>query len=63
MAGEGLQERINRLKLDSKTSLQEKQDGGQFASREIADPGPAHANEHWRAFYARVRDLTEGLRR
>ncbi|REK69393.1 hypothetical protein [Paenibacillus paeoniae] len=63
MAGEGLQDRINRLKLEGKVADREEQAEGQSGSGQAADPGPVHANEHWRALYARVRAVTEGLRR
>ncbi|RJE84679.1 hypothetical protein D3P07_22400 [Paenibacillus sp. 1011MAR3C5] len=63
MAGEGLQDRINRLNLEGKREGQADPAGSQEESEQLADPGPVHASEHWQAFYARVREITEGLRR
>ncbi|MFF2888452.1 hypothetical protein [Paenibacillus sp. NPDC057967] len=63
MAGEGLQDRINRLNLEGKRADQGDSAGSHGDSLQSADPGPVHANEHWRAFYARVREIMEGLRR
>ncbi|RJX37882.1 hypothetical protein D3P09_17465 [Paenibacillus pinisoli] len=63
MAGEELQDRINRLNLDGRKKERTESAGSEAGGRQPLDPGPVHANEQWRSLYARVREVTEALRR
>ena len=58
MAEETLKDREGRLKL---SRLQSEAD---LRKNQAAVPlGPPHANEHWKALYARISEVTAGLRR
>ena len=58
MNNDSLKEREERLQLarrEQQADIAEEKDG--------KPAGPPHANEHWKALYARIREVTEGLRR
>lgn len=63
MAGEELQDRINRLNLDGRKKEPAEAAESEADGQQPLDPGPVHASEQWRSLYARVREVTEGLRR
>ncbi|MCR2804317.1 hypothetical protein [Paenibacillus soyae] len=63
MAGDTLKEREGRLKLERGQQDAPSGEGG-AANAEAAEPlGPPHANEHWKALYARISEVTAALRR
>lgn len=63
MAGDTLKEREGRLKLERAQSEAPPREGD-AAKGETAGPlGPPHANENWKALYARISEVTAGLRR
>jgi hypothetical protein len=59
MAEETLKDREGRLKL---TRLQSEADLRRNEAP-AAQLGPPHANEHWKALYERISEVTAGLRR
>ncbi|MFD0586422.1 hypothetical protein ACFQZE_00285 [Paenibacillus sp. GCM10027627] len=65
MAEESLRERASRLKLagresDNRDDRMEEEAGEEAGTEEAV--GPPEASDHWRALYARVREVTEKLR-
>lgn len=58
-----MQERIHRLNLDGRKKEQAEAAESETGGQQPLDPGPVHASEQWRSLYARVREVTEGLRR
>ncbi|MEK3883106.1 hypothetical protein [Paenibacillus sp. PL2-23] len=63
MTGDTLKEREGRLQLARAAAKGEPRSEGDETTPAAANPpGPADSNEQWKALYARIREVTEGLR-
>ncbi|RIX52479.1 hypothetical protein D3P08_13485 [Paenibacillus nanensis] len=59
---DSLKDREDRLQL-ARRDQQAESPGAQTERPPAPPPGPPRANEQWKALYARIREVTEGLRR